>query len=49
MYIVTLTNVDDPDARFFELVTVNRPPVPCLLEGEFADRCGNLPVGRLNG
>ena len=49
MYIVTLTNVDDPESRFFDLVAVNRPLVPCLLEGEFADRCGDLPVGSLGG
>ena len=49
MYIVTLTNLDDPEFKFFELVTVNRPDVPCLLEGDYADRCGSLPVGSLGG
>jgi hypothetical protein len=28
MYIVTLTNVDDPEFRFFELVETNRPRAP---------------------
>jgi branched-chain amino acid transport system substrate-binding protein len=49
MYIATLTNVDDPEARFYELVEVNRPEPPCLLEGEYLDRCGDLPVGNLSG
>jgi branched-chain amino acid transport system substrate-binding protein len=49
MYIVTLTNLDDPEFKFFELVTTNRPDVPCLLEGDYADRCGSLPVGSLSG
>ena len=49
MYIVTLTNVDDPEFRFYEPVTTNRPEPPCLLEGDFADRCGDLPVGSLGG
>ncbi|MDX1662518.1 MAG: substrate-binding domain-containing protein [Candidatus Promineifilaceae bacterium] len=49
MYIVTLTNVDDPEFRFYEPVTTNRPEPPCLLEGDFVDRCGDLPVGSLGG
>ncbi len=49
MYIVTLTNLDDPEAKFFEAVTTVRPDVPCLLEGEYLDRCGDLPVGSLGG
>ena len=49
MYVVTLTNLDDPEFKFFEGVTTNRPDVPCLLEGEYADRCGDLPVGSLSG
>ena len=49
MYIVTLMNLDDPEAKFFESVTTVRPDVPCLLEGEFVDRCGDLPVGSLGG
>jgi branched-chain amino acid transport system substrate-binding protein len=49
MYVVTLTNVDDPEFKFFDAVTTNRPIVPCLLEGEYLDRCGNLPVGSLGG
>lgn len=49
MYIVMLTNVDDPEFRFFELVETNRPEVPCLLPEELVDRCGDLPVGSLSG
>ena len=49
MYVVTLTNVDDPEFKFFDAVTTNRPDVPCLLEGEYLDRCGDLPVGSLSG
>jgi branched-chain amino acid transport system substrate-binding protein len=49
MYIATLTNVDDPEFKFFELVDTNRPDVPCLLTGDLIDRCGDLPVGSLSG
>ncbi len=49
MYIVTLTNVDDPEFRFFDLVETNRPDVPCLLPEEMKDRCGDLPYGSLSG
>jgi len=49
MYIVTLLNVDDPAFQYFELVTTTRPEPPCLLEGDFVDRCGDLPVGSLTG
>ncbi len=49
MYIVTLDNLDDPEFGYFTLVATNRPDVPCLLEGEYADRCGDLPVGSLGG
>ncbi len=49
MYIVTLTNVDDPEFRFFDLVETNRPDVPCLLPEALQDRCGDLPVGSLSG
>jgi len=47
MYIVTLTSIDTPDSRFFELVTTNRPHPPCSLEGEYAGRCGDLRPGAL--
>lgn len=47
MYVVTLTTIDPPDSQFFELVTTNRPHPPCLLEGEYADRCGDLRPGTL--
>jgi branched-chain amino acid transport system substrate-binding protein len=47
MYIVTLASIDAPNSRFFELVTTNRPHPPCLLEGEYADRCGDLRPGTL--
>ena len=49
MYIVTLTNLDDPEFKFFDLVETNRPDVPCLLPEELVDRCGDLPVGSLSG
>jgi len=49
MYIVRLENLDDPDFAYFAPVATNRPPVPCLLEGEYADRCGDLSVGSLGG
>jgi len=49
MYIVKLENLDDPEFKYFTLVATNRPPVPCLLEGEYADRCGDLPTGSLGG
>jgi branched-chain amino acid transport system substrate-binding protein len=49
MYIVTLTNIDDPEFKYFEPVETYRPDVPCLLEGEYVDRCGDLPVGSLSG
>jgi branched-chain amino acid transport system substrate-binding protein len=49
MYIVTLTNVDDPEFKFFEYVETTRPDVPCLLPEELQDRCGNLPIGSLSG
>ena len=49
MYIVTLLNVDDPAFGYYDLVGTVRPEPPCLLEGDFADRCGDLPVGSLTG
>ncbi|MEN8233826.1 MAG: substrate-binding domain-containing protein [Actinomycetota bacterium] len=49
MYVVTLLNVDDPNQEFFEAVKTVRPDVPCLLEGEYLDRCGDLPIGSLSG
>ena len=49
MYIVNLKNVDDPDFKFFELVTTTRPEPPCLLPEESKDRCGELPYGSLTG
>jgi branched-chain amino acid transport system substrate-binding protein len=49
MYIVTLTNLDDPEFKFFDLVATNRPDVPCLLPDDMVDRCGDLPVGSLSG
>jgi len=47
MYIATLTNVDDPEFRFYDPVETNRPNVPCLLPDELVARCGDLPVGAL--
>jgi branched-chain amino acid transport system substrate-binding protein len=49
MYIVTLLNVTDPDARFFELVRTTRPEPPCLLPEAHRNRCGDLPYGSLSG
>ena len=49
MFIATLTNLTDPEFRFYDLVEVNRPDVPCLLPDELAERCGDLPVGSLSG
>ncbi|MBE2223398.1 MAG: substrate-binding domain-containing protein [Anaerolineae bacterium] len=49
MYIVTLTNVDDPEFKFFDYVETTRPDVPCLLPEALQDRCGDLPVGSLSG
>lgn len=49
MYIVKLLNVDDPEAKFFELVKTTRPEIPCLLPETLKDRCGDLPYGSLSG
>lgn len=49
MYIVTLLNVDDPEFKYYEYVDTVRPEPPCLLEGDFVDRCGDLPTGNLTG
>lgn len=49
MYIVKLLNVDDPDAKFFEIIKTTRPEPPCLLPEALKDRCGDLPFGSLSG
>lgn len=49
MYIVKLLNLDDPEFKYYELVSTNRPEPPCLLPEEMQDRCGDLPVGSLSG
>ncbi|HSR45261.1 MAG TPA: ABC transporter substrate-binding protein [Acidimicrobiia bacterium] len=49
MYIVKLLNVDDPEFKYYEYVGTVRPEPPCLLEGDFTARCGNLPTGSLSG
>jgi branched-chain amino acid transport system substrate-binding protein len=49
MYILKLTNVTDPDFKFFELVDTTRPQIPCLLPEALKDRCGSLPFGSLSG
>ncbi len=49
MYVVKLTNLDDPEFKYFEPVETNRPDVPCLLPEELQERCGDLPVGNLSG
>jgi branched-chain amino acid transport system substrate-binding protein len=49
MYIVKLLNVDDPQFRYYEIVDTTRPEPPCLLPEAFQNRCGDLPVGSLDG
>ncbi|MCS6841932.1 MAG: substrate-binding domain-containing protein [Roseiflexus sp.] len=49
MYILKLTNLTDPDAKFYEYVATNRPEPPCLLPENLKARCGNLPYGSLSG
>ncbi len=49
MYIVKLLNVDDPEFKYYEYVGTVRPEPPCLLEGDFTSRCGDLPTGSLTG
>ncbi len=49
MYILTLTNIDDPEFKYFEYVKTTRPQVPCLLPEDVQDRCGDLPIGSLTG
>lgn len=49
MYIVTLLNTDNPEAKFFEYVKTTRPEPPCLLPDEMKDRCSDLPYGSLRG
>ncbi|MCP4305706.1 MAG: ABC transporter substrate-binding protein [bacterium] len=49
MYVVTLLNIDDPAFMYYENVATVRPEPPCLLEGDFASRCGSLPAGSLGG
>ena len=48
MYVVTLTGFDDAGPLYDNVATV-RPVPPCLLEGDFVSRCGDLPVGSLGG
>ena len=49
MYIVKLTDLNDPDFNMFELVDTTRPEPPCLLPEAQQDRCGDLPVGSMSG
>lgn len=49
MYVATLLSVDDANQQFFELIETVRPDVPCLLEGDYLSRCGDLPIGSLSG
>ncbi len=49
MYILTLNNLTDPDADFYEYVETTRPEPPCLLPENLKDRCGDLPYGSLSG
>lgn len=49
MYILTLTNLTNEDADFYEYVETTRPEPPCLLPEEMQARCGDLPYGSLSG
>jgi branched-chain amino acid transport system substrate-binding protein len=49
MYILTLVNLTDPDANFYEYAETTRPEPPCLLPENLQDRCGDLPYGSLTG
>lgn len=49
MYVMQLLSVDDPEAKFFDLLETVRPEPPCLLPEEMKDRCGDLPYGSLSG
>ncbi len=49
MYILTLLNVDDPEFEYYEYLGTVRPEPPCLLEGDYLARCGDLPIGSLAG
>lgn len=49
MYILKLTNVTDPEFKFYDYVSTNRPEPPCLLPENLKDRCGSLPYGSLSG
>ncbi len=49
MYILKLTNLTDPNFKFYELVSTTRPEPPCLLPEALKSRCGSLPYGSLSG
>jgi branched-chain amino acid transport system substrate-binding protein len=46
IYVVTLTGFGDAGPTYDYVATV-RPEPPCLLQGDFVGRCGDLPVGSL--
>jgi len=48
MYVVTLLGFGDAGPEYENVATV-RPEPPCLLEGDYIGRCGDLPVGSLGG
>ena len=48
MYVVALIGFDNAGPIYESMATV-RPQPPCLLEGAFTSRCGDLPVGSLEG
>ena len=48
IYVVTLTGFGDAGPEYDYVATV-RPIPPCLLEGEYLGRCGDLPAGSLGG
>ena len=48
MYVVTLTGFDETTTfPIYENVATVRPEPPCLLEGDYLARCGDLPAGSL--
>ncbi|MEA2002738.1 MAG: hypothetical protein U9N84_12760 [Actinomycetota bacterium] len=38
-----------PISKYYENVATSRPEPPCLLEGNYLTRCGDLPTGSLVG
>jgi branched-chain amino acid transport system substrate-binding protein len=49
MYIMKLTNLTDPEFKYYDPISTTRPEPPCLLPENLKDRCGDLPYGSLTG